>query len=406
MTPAAAQPAGVRLFIAANVLFWSLPVQVNLPLTLLAALWVPASSRSLPRSAWLLCAGLLGYGLLAFALGPCGDSGIKVIASVAIMALLFVALGRLATAVLPDRPLVTADEAVAMLALIASTAVIEYVYKLMTSVPIGMLRVGGLYLEPSHLALSAVPLIFWLWMRGSPAQRIFAVLVAGVLVAVAYSTTLLALLVIFPLIAHLGAVIQRRINPAALIGLLIVAAAPLALPLLAGSEDTLARLNDLTDLRQDANISSLVYANGWQLLDSYFESSRGLGLGLNAMGCNPRAYTDITEWLELIDLGDQNFNDGSFIVSKLGSELGAVGLLLFAVVAVWSVRLMWRAGRPGTPSIAFIGAAWLAVVGLGGLIRSGGGYFAGPIVLAVFAALVLRLHRRRAAGPVPSEPAA
>jgi hypothetical protein len=255
-----------------------------------------------------------------------------------------------------------------------------------------MLRVGGLYLEPSHLALSAVPLIFLLWMRGTLAQRALAIAAAVLLMVVSYSTTFLALLVLLPLIAYLGAVFQRRINPLALVGLLVVATAPLALPLLAGSEDTLLRLNDLIDLREDANISSLVYANGWQLLDSYFSSTSGLGLGLNAMGCSPRAYTDITEWLGLFDLADQNFNDGSFILSKLGSEFGMIGLLLFAAIAVYSMRYLWRSGRPTTSSATCIAAAWLAIIGLGGLIRSGGGYFAGPVLLAVFAAVVLNLR--------------
>lgn len=390
MTHLRAQPPGVRLFIAANVLFWSLPLQVNLALTLLAALWLPARRAALPLSVWLVLGGVLAYGLLAFVVGPCGDSGIKVLASVVILAALFAALTRLCGATRLDQPLVTHQEAIAMLALVLLVAVGEYAYKLMTSVPYGMLRVGGLYLEPSHLALSAVPLIFWLWIRGSLAHRGFAVASAGVLMVVSYSTTLLALLVLLPLLAHLGAVFQRRINPVALLGLALIAVAPLALPLLPGFEDTFTRLNDLTDLREDANLSSLVYANGWQLLESHLGSTRGLGLGLNAMGCNPRAYTDITEWLELIDLGDQNFNDGSFILSKMGSELGVVGLLLFALIAVYSIRTMWRAGRSHTPAPHVIAAAWLAIIGIGGVIRSGGGYFAGPVLLAVFALLMLQ----------------
>lgn len=404
MTRQPMQPPGVRLFIAANVLFWSLPLQVNLALTLLAALWVPTQRATFPRSVWLVSGGIFAYGLFAFFIGPCGDSGAKVLASVVIMTALFGALVRLCAAARPDRPLVTHQEAVAMLALILLAAVGEYGYKLMTSVPYGMLRVGGLYLEPSHLALSAVPLIFWLWMRAGFAHKIFAVLSAGVLMVVSYSTTLLALLVILPLLAHLGAVFQRRINPVAMVGLVLIAAAPLALPMLSGFEDTFTRLSDLTDLREDANLSSLVYANGWQLLDSYLGSTRGLGLGLNAMGCSPRAYTDITEWLELIDLGDQNFNDGSFILSKMGSELGIVGLLMFGVIAIYTIRTMWRAGRTTTPAAHVMAAAWLAIIGIGGLIRSGGGYFAGPVLLAVFALLVLK--RRPAAELRESEAAA
>jgi hypothetical protein len=392
LNPASKQPDGVRLFIAANVLLWSLPLQLNLLLTLVAALRLPAPVQRLPRTAWLLCGGLLAYGLLAFVVGPCGDGGIKSAASAVIMGLVFIAIGRLGGAVQQGQPLISPVEASAMLALIVGAAAIEYIYKLMTWVHEDMLRVGGLYLEPSHLALSAVPLIFLLWMRGTLAQRALAIAAAVLLMVVSYSTTFLALLVLLPLIAYLGAVFQRRINPLALVGLLVVATAPLALPLLAGSEDTLLRLNDLIDLREDANISSLVYANGWQLLDSYFSSTSGLGLGLNAMGCSPRAYTDITEWLGLFDLADQNFNDGSFILSKLGSEFGMIGLLLFAAIAVYSMRYLWRSGRPTTSSATCIAAAWLAIIGLGGLIRSGGGYFAGPVLLAVFAAVVLNLR--------------
>ena len=384
------QAPGVRLFIAANVLFWSLPIQLNLPLTLLAALWVPATRTPQTRPVWIVGGGLLAYGLLTFLIGPCADGGIKVLASAIIVALLLAALLRLSAAVRYDRPLLTSADAAAMLCGLVIVAAAEYAFKAGGPSPYGMLRVGGLYLEPSHLALSATPLMFWLWMRGSLAHKAIAITCACVLMVVSYSTTLLALLVTLPLLAHLGAVFQRRINPVALVGLAVVAAAPLALPLLSGFEDTFVRLSDLTDLREDANLSSLVYANGWQLLDSYFQSTRGLGLGLNAMGCSPRAYTGITEWLELADLGDQNFNDGSFILSKLGSEFGVVGLLLFAVVAFHAVRSLWRAGRRTTSPAHVIAAAWLAIIGIGGLIRSGGGYFAGPVLLAVFAVLVMR----------------
>lgn len=402
------QPLNVRLFVFANVLLWGvqIPMLESAPgphvlLSLLAGFLAPASLRVLSARACLAAAAVFGYGMLAFALGPCTDGGIKAFSSVLVMALVLVSIGWTARSVRRDLPLLPLSDAKLMLGLIVAAAVIEYLYKFALGIsPTGGLRVGGLYLEPSHLALATLPLMVYLWFCGRPLDRLLAIAAGSVIAVVGFSSTLLLLLLPLVCLPYLGQTIRKPTSPGALLSLLLIALVPALLITFALSEDTLLRINDVVDLREDSNLSSLVYANGWQLLFTYVGNTQGLGVGFNAMGCSPRAITEITDWLELINLGDQNFNDGSFLMSKITSEFGLPGAAFFIALTIYAVWQLLRVQSLRPRPVLVLAILWLTTVTVGGFIRSGGGYFAGPVLLGLFGLSLLLAARRRPAAPL------
>lgn len=388
------QPNLVRLFVVANILLWGFSVPVHLALTFLCIFFVSASARKISLStlvAWLL---LLSYGVIVYFFGPCVDGIAKMIFSAAIMLLLLLALYWLSQEVHWDRPLLTTNEALALLCVITFASFSEYIFLLLGGGDPSSLRVGGLFLEPSHLALSATPLLIYIWLIGKSSQRLCAILIAGTLAFISYSSTLIILILLLNSIALSKVVLRIKLNPRSVLTLISYIAIVLGYLILANHDDTLLRLNDTFNLSSESNLSSLVYANGWQMLEVSLEKTNGLGLGLNAMGCNPRIYTEINEWLSILDKEDQNFNDGSFLLSKFGSEFGYIGVLLFFIATFISIRYMMNAARSPAYTTIILAAAWLCVLTVGGLIRSGGGYFSGPSILGIFGFLLIFRHKK------------
>jgi cell division protein FtsW (lipid II flippase) len=193
-------------------------------------------------------------------------------------------------------------------------------------------------------------------------------------------------------VGYSGRFFQSRLRVSDLFSLIGLVGAAIIFIVAFSDSDTFLRVNDLIDLRQESNLSSLVYANGWQQLTSYFFSTYGVGLGVNAMGCSPLANTTITEWLQILDLGGQNSNDGSFLLSKIGSEFGFVGLSFFLYVTFFSIKKLLHVSRQST-SLEIISIGWLMVVTLGGFVRSAG-YFSGPVVLGILAYMLMRTKKK------------
>ena len=400
------QPLAIRISVWSNILFWSLSLpgvgglpQIHLIITMMAALSVRGRFMRLPRSL-LITLGLVScYGAAVFLTGPCQSDLIRVLSSIALLNIVCVAIWRLISTINIRRRLLSKDEAAMILIIVTGCVVLEYLFKIFTGPPNDQLRVGGLYAEPSHLAISMCPLIFYLWHSVDRQHKVIVFCTSFLLLLASFSTTLLLLLILLFSAEKFKTIFANKRKIEAIFGLtaiIAVAAFFLASPL---GEATLLRINDTADLSEDSNLSSLVYANGWQTLAAQLEASSGAGIGFNAMGCEPRVRTEVGAWLELIGLEDQNFNDGSFIFSKIGSELGFAGLLAWFSFVIFSLR------QPLTP--AFDSAAdnrlfifsILVSVALGGLIRSPG-YFGGSTLMAAFAlGLAFRLKPGRKLNP-------
>lgn len=409
--PPARQPYPVQVCLWSNVLLLSvgLPLPEGFPgasltlcfvLTGLASLFIATPSRPGYVSTRVLAAlAVVLYGLFVFFLGPCTDSTMRVIFSAASFVALIWAVRRLANAVRLDLPLLPIRHVRTMLIVVVIFVILEAAAR-----GIGPdLRVGGLYREPSHLALAIAPLLFYLWKAGRRRDRIFLLACGIPLLGLAYSSTLLVLVVALFALDVAGGFLQQGRRGSAVfgfVGVAIVVAGLSATPLIT---PTMERITGVMNASEDENISSLVYVNGWQLLIANMQSSRGAGIGFNAMGCEPRPITYAMTLLDRFDLGHLNYYDGSFLVSKIGSELGVPGLLAWLIFPWLTVRLAIR--RFGLrPDIQWLCYGWLAIISIGALVRSTG-YFAGTVTLALLATfLVLRASpaaSRSAALPDP-----
>lgn len=390
----------------ANILLWGVHLPFGAPalnvlITLAAGIAVKLQRRAVPLTLILFGLCFTGYGVITFVAGPCTDGSIKMLFSVVVMLLLILSMYWLATGINDDRPLITCNEASWLLGIIIGAAVVEYLVRLVGGTPIDEVRVGGLFLEPSHLALSSTPLLCYLFVCGKPLHKYMSLSGALLLLIIGFSSTLVLLLLALLGLPYVGRVARqpKQGSAIAVIGSLFVASALFLMS--SASQDTVLRVTDILDLRAESNLSSLVYANGWMLLDHYVNSTGGFGLGFNAMGCEPRAITMVSEWLELLDLGDQNYNDGSFLLSKIGSEFGIVGILGFLAMTAISLKQLLALLKSRSDGTTVLCVGWLAIVFLGGVIRSGGGYFTGPIMLGIFAFFVLRRKNRAVKIPLP-----
>lgn len=394
----------LKFTLLSNVLLWGVTIPfvggftgLNILLLLVVGFLGLKSYPKLSGSA--LLGGLLFsfFAIFTFLAGPCQDGDIKVYASLLAFLLQLIFCRILVCAMLDQGVTWTVQDSLRTLKFITIAAGIGYIFVLLKGGGGDFLRSGGIYLEPSHLAIGSVPLIAHLVFSGSKADRVSAFLILPLLFLFSYSSTLLVLLAVifFPVV--LGFIVR---NPFSLKSISIVVVF-FIISLLAMSqpkfEETLLRFNDVSDLSDASNLSSLVYANGWQLLEKNLESTSGFGLGFNAMGCGPRPYTEVTQWLMAINLEDQNYNDGSFMLSKIGSEFGYFGIALLIIAAIYALTKLFLFGRRGKADANFIYLLWFSTFAFSAFLRNGGGFFAGPMVLFIISAIMLSPSNRRSA---------
>jgi hypothetical protein len=135
------------------------------------------------------------------------------------------------------------------------------------------------------------------------------------------------------------------------------------------------------------NISSLVYVQGWQ--DAWFNllHTRGIGLGLNMMGCGSLPDVSARSALALAGLSDLNATDGSFLFAKVVSEAGVAGIAFYIVIIWWWVRLEENLRHLASDSERFALSAQTAFIFsfLASSFIRGSGYFEGGLLLWVTA---------------------
>jgi hypothetical protein len=383
------QPYPVQVCIWSNVLLLSvgLPLPEGFPggsltlcfiITCLASLCIATPSRPGHASVRVLVGlAVVLYGSFVFIVGPCTDSAARVISSAISFVAMIWAVRRLANAVRLDVTLLPVRHVRTMLILVAVGVLIEAAIKGLSL----ELRVGGIY-----RALATAPLLFYAWKAGRRLDRI-VVLACGVpLMAFASSSTLLVMVVALFTLHLAGGFLQEGRRGSALagfIGVVILVAGLSASPLIT---PTIERITGVMNASEEDNISSLVYVNGWQLLMANMESSGGVGIGFNAMGCEPRPITFATTLLDRFEMGHLNVFDGSFLVSKIGSELGVPGLLVWLIFPWLTVRLAIQrfSLRPDAQWLCY---GWLAIISIGALVRSTG-YFTGTVTLGLLGAFL------------------
>jgi hypothetical protein len=229
------------------------------------------------------------------------------------------------------------------------------------------------FTETSHFALAFGPVFLYRCASASRSRRSLWVLMGFGLAVALRSGTLLVIAVIAAMISH-------RILVVVLFGLLVA---------LVGLSVELKYFTSRADLSdKSSNLTALVYLEGWQMLDSSLAQSDGWGLGFQQLGVHS-SHVTAAEAIERITGGqDLNRMDGSFVLSKLGSEFGAIGLILsigYCAIGLRSLRRL-RAGHD-PPALRFAHSIVVAY-GVDMFVR-GIGYFSPSSLLFMGALLVL-----------------
>ena len=386
-----AQRIPIRLMIAANVLIWGWEifyVELNVVLTIIIGMAALASRLRVSLAIFLIVISLSGYGLAAYYLGPCEESARKTVLSLALFSATLISLSSLVRIVELEKPILSIADTKVLLGIIVASVFVDALGE-MSLASIGTHRVSGLFLEPSHLALTVVPLVLYLWFCGGKTGMLMAVVATLAILGLSYSSTFVISL-LFSLISGY-AFFARGVARIGLILMAVSVSTGLFYLLYGGASltSTALRFQDILDLRRDSNLSSLVYGNGWELLKINADRTSWLGLGFNAMGCSPRPVTNVDVWLNQIGMGEQNYNDGSFLASKLISELGLFGGLLVAGAVFWGLKGVARVYSVSNQDLAVLSALWLFSLFIMLFVRSAGGYFSGPLLLALFAIMLV-----------------
>lgn len=338
---------------------------------------------------------LIVHFVASLVLSPCTDLLPKSALSLALMLLLTLAISQLAART-PVKPLSGALKFITFV--VVADVAVDFALGLTTSNGDGV-RTGGIYAEPSHLALTVAPVLVGLMCSRSRPSRIWGWGGFAALTLLSASLTLFVVVVLC-LVMALQARSRRSLSPwllARMAAFIAVAVGLLAVSPYA--TEFADRITGLVTADETANLSSLVYQNGWETALANLEQTWGFGLGFNRMGCNPRPETAIGALLESLNVGDQNYNDGSFTLAKLLSELGILGLLLWGSALLLLLRWCFVPSAKGAlahlpPDAAAMLIAAVTVFTLGGLIR-GINYMAGPTLFGLFAVSLLMVCERR-----------
>lgn len=266
----------------------------------------------------------------------------------------------------------------------------------------GRTRYSDPFMEDSHLAIYILPIISYRLIKNWLDLPSWIIVIVSFLLA-SSSTLLISLIGIMAI-----SLLSKRLS----LGLIFRTIALLVLLIiliLISSADIDHHIERITVILDGAdaavrNLSAWVWLNGWSQAYESFQKSDGIGLGFNQMGCGPYAsvgiYSEaIVEWLGVV----ANIEDGSFMASKLISELGVFGVLIVLSLTVYFFREIFKvkgyliqknqvknqvdlnvtiAGVAGSFSILIF------------LFVRGAGYFLFPVLLAVSMVIAKHTHTK------------
>lgn len=179
------------------------------------------------------------------------------------------------------------------------------------------------FTEPSHLAIVFAPFLVYKSVSSKGHIR-FAWLFAGFFFGLFLENMTL---LVCTVAATLACVKNIRMLIGLFVGVLLVS-------INIDQEYFLERL-DISD--ESNNISALVLIQGWQLIGESLENSNYWGLGFQQLGING-TNVDAAKLIYAILGKDLNLLDGSFLLSKLVSEFGIVGLIIATLYIALAIR--------------------------------------------------------------------
>lgn len=247
------------------------------------------------------------------------------------------------------------------------------------------------YTETSHFALAFTPIFMYRCVRYRDSQSSL-LLALGFGLGIALQS--LALLIG----CILTAVVCRRL-PLLILG--SVAFVVVGLPL------QYAYFSDRLDFSGAVlNLSNLVYIQGWEFAADALTKTHGWGLGFQQLGVRPAEVATSPLIRALTEGIDPNVTDGSFVLSKLISEFGIIGIALgitYVGLATASVRALRAGGSRNSMTLARCIVVSYAV----DMFVRGTGYFVEStfMFVAALSAMFVILERpsEAASPPEPSQ---
>jgi len=176
------------------------------------------------------------------------------------------------------------------------------------------------FTEPSHWALSTIPVLLFLCVVSRGWHRTAFLMMAMVLPILVQNLTLLAgVLIILALSMPL-----RYAVPMIFIEIYAT--------VFSNTRQKTFHLDRLGGVVSEAtaNLSALVYRQGWETMGHTLISTKGWGVGFQQLGLQPIS-TESTMAIQKIIPGGLNLMDGGFVLAKLVSEFGFFGIFLTLV---------------------------------------------------------------------------
>jgi hypothetical protein len=233
------------------------------------------------------------------------------------------------------------------------------------------------FTEPSHFALAITPFLIFSCVSSSPKKRMIYL-----------GTALLEALLLQNLTFLVGcffaaSITLRRRHMVMFVFVLV----PVLLAL-----DLSYYLDRIDFSGEVQNLSSLVYLQGWQMIEESLTVTHGLGRGFQQLGLNGTAVS-AADLIRAITGGELNLLDGGFNLSKLVCEFGILGALLsawYVFVGLRAFRTLRSvvAGRQTVSGIQIFCASVILAYLLEIFLR-GAGYFT-PTGLLLITALMLK----------------
>lgn len=231
--------------------------------------------------------------------------------------------------------------------------------------------------EPSHFALLLTPFLIGACAVTSPVRRVIYIGCALVETALLENLTM-----------AVGCVLAAiTCLPIRYLAIVPVVALPIVGVLdIDYYSDRFGFLNGET-----TNLSALVYLQGWQMLFEAFERTLGVGVGFQQLGVNG-SEVDAAVIIQNLIGDDQNLLDGGMTTSKLISEFGIFGIIFiytYLGVALKAVVMLRSSIRNpySTPPIILLSAGIIVSYLLELFVR-GAGYFTPGGLLALTALLL------------------
>ncbi|CAK0781274.1 conserved membrane hypothetical protein [Gammaproteobacteria bacterium] len=400
----------LRLWFVANILFWEYHTEIigfkfgaNVAVLMLAGtLWIFRKKEIADSSIkvlFILCVYVL-FSYFVAIIGPCNDKLSKLIITAPIFSFLIFVGWDVGWSVSDNDWLKLQESAIWILLAAFVGFIIEAL--LPTSFPDTAIyrsedKLSGLFSEPSYAAVSLFPVIVILLVAESKKIRYNGILALGALVLFSGSSTLMGLIVAW---SFYRLFVQRNIKHflyestglSFFVGLAAIIhhdrfVAP-----------ALDRIAGLVPTNKIINLSSLVYIQGWQDALVNLLRTKGLGLGFNMMGCIP-----LPDVLERAIIAKEyklqlNVEDGSFLLSKIVSETGMIGVLFFVVIIWWLIRMEknirnYNHINRAEYSVLAIQAALIFSLIATFFLRTAGYFSGGILMLVVTISASVKWHR-------------